>query len=77
MQPTNPIWRKTRLFTLFLCLLWGIPTFSVIYFSRELNQWTVLGWPVSFYMAAQGLTLLYVLIVALYAWRMNRLEKNK
>ena len=77
MQPANPIWRKTRLFTLFLCLLWGIPTFSVIYFARELNQWTVLGWPVSFYMAAQGLTLLYVLIVALYAWRMNRFEKNK
>ena len=67
-------WRTTRTLTHVLFLVWLIPTFGVIFFARELDQWTLFGWPVSFYMAAQGLTLLYVAIVAVYAWRMNHTD---
>lgn len=74
MPTTDSAWRDNRRLTLLLFLLWLIPTFTVIFFARELNHWTLFGWPVSFYMAAQGLTLLYVVIVAIYAWRMNRAD---
>ena len=75
MSATDLRWRRTRLFTLLLCLLWFIPTFCVIFFARALNHFIIFGWPVSFYMAAQGLVLLYVVIVAIYAWGMNRADK--
>ena len=75
MPITNSAWRDNRRLTLLLFLVWLIPTFTVIFFARELNHWTLFGWPVSFYMAAQGLTLLYVMIVAIYAWRMNCADK--
>ena len=68
-------WRRTRRFTLLLLLIWFIATFAVIFFARELADFTFFGWPVSFYMAAQGTTLIYVGIVGCYAWRMRRLDR--
>jgi putative solute:sodium symporter small subunit len=47
----------------------------VIFFARELAGFTFFGWPVSFYMAAQGTTLIYVGIVGCYAWRMRRFDR--
>jgi len=34
----------------------------------------VFGWPFSFWMAAQGALIVYVLLIGAYAWIMNRLE---
>ncbi len=76
MATPDLLWRRTRRFTVLLFLLWLIPTFVVIFFARELNHLTLFGWPLSFYMAAQGLTLLYVVLVGLYAWYMNRMERR-
>jgi putative solute:sodium symporter small subunit len=67
-------WQKTRIFTLQLLLVWFVLTFGIVFFARELSTLTILGWPFSFYMAAQGLTLFYVALVGAYAWRMRRLD---
>ena len=68
-------WRRTRRFTLLLLMVWFIVTFIVIFFARELAGFTFFGWPVSFYMAAQGTTLVYVGIVGCYAWRMRHFDR--
>jgi len=82
MPPTSdtqyrrtPYWRRTRRLTVQLLLAWFFVTLGTVFFARELSSMTFLGWPFSFYMAAQGTTLIYLLIVGLYAWRMRRLEK--
>ncbi|GAC1534783.1 MAG: DUF4212 domain-containing protein [Ramlibacter sp.] len=54
---------------------WVAVTFGVGYFAREL-QFLVLGWPFSFWMAAQGGVIAYVGITCLYARRMARLERS-
>jgi putative solute:sodium symporter small subunit len=69
-------WRHTRRLTLWLLLIWFAITFGVVFFARQLATLQLLGWPVSFYMAAQGAILVYVLIVAFYAWRMRRLDRQ-
>lgn len=69
-------WRRTRRLSLQLLVVWFLTTFLIIFFARELSNFTVFGWPFSFYMAAQGTTLIYVLIVGIYAWRMRRLDKS-
>jgi putative solute:sodium symporter small subunit len=68
-------WRRVRHLTLLLLLMWFLVTFGVIFFARELSRFTVFGWPFSFYMAAQGSILFYVIIVAAYAWRMRQLDQ--
>ena len=70
-------WQKTRKLALILCLIWLIPTFGVIFFARELSHLTIGNWPISFYMAAQGLTLLYVAIVGIHAYLMNQASKHE
>lgn len=56
-----------------LLAAWFIVTFGVSWFARELS-FDFIGWPFSFWMAAQGSLILYVLMAALYAWRMNRAD---
>ncbi|MGH8807796.1 MAG: DUF4212 domain-containing protein [Noviherbaspirillum sp.] len=75
-QPRNLYWRRVCRFTALLMFLWFAATFGIVFFARELSTFTIFGWPFSFYMAAQGLTLLYVVIVAVYAKRMQRLDKT-
>lgn len=75
MQP-HAYWRRTRNFTLYLAALWLLATFCVIFFARELHGISLFGWPLSFYMAAQGILLIYVFIVGIYAWRMHRLDRQ-
>jgi putative solute:sodium symporter small subunit len=69
-------WDSTKRLTRKLLLAWFFTTFLTIFFARELSNVTLFGWSLSFYMAAQGAPLIYVMIVAVYAWRMRRLDKK-
>jgi putative solute:sodium symporter small subunit len=68
-------WRRTRRLTAALLSTWFLTTFVFIFFAREFSALTILGWPVSFYMAGQGLTVLYLLIIAVYMRRMDKLDR--
>lgn len=74
-QRRERYWRRVQRLTAVLILLWFLMTFGIVFFARELSAITVLGWPISFYMAAQGLTLFYLVIVAVYVIRMQHLDK--
>lgn len=67
-------WRKNLRMTALLLSIWFLVTYVVSYFARELNEFTVLGFPLGFYMGAQGSLLVYVLIIGFYAHYMNRLD---
>lgn len=56
-----------------LLAAWFVMTFGVSWFARSL-RFDFMGWPFSYWMAAQGSLILYVLMAALYAWRMNRAD---
>ena len=72
----NRYWHKTRRLTLTLLLVWFVLTFGTIFFARELDRIQLFGWPLSFYLAAQGMMLIYLLIVALYTLIMARFERQ-
>jgi len=69
-------WRKTLALTGALLLVWLAVTFGVTYYARELS-FRFFGWPFSFWVAAQGALLVYGLIIAFYAWYMNRLDDRR
>ena len=60
-------WKKLRSLTFILLTIWFVVSFSIIFFARELSGLHLFGWPVSFYMAAQGSILIYLLLIAIYA----------
>jgi putative solute:sodium symporter small subunit len=68
-------WRQTRRLTFALLALWLVTCFCTVFFARELADVTVFGWPLSFYMAAQGAALICLAIIGAYAWRMRQLDR--
>ncbi len=66
-------WRQTRRLTLWLLALWFGVTWVVSWFARDLDI-VLAGWPLSFWAAAEGALVVYVLIVAAYGWSMDRLD---
>ncbi len=51
--------------------LWFVATFGGVFFARDLQS-LVAGWSLGYWFSAQGGVLLFVAIVALYAWVRNR-----
>ena len=67
-------WRRNLRITGILLVIWFVVTFVASYFARELSHITFFGFPLGFYMGAQGALLIYLLIVWVYASYMNRLD---
>jgi putative solute:sodium symporter small subunit len=68
-------WRRSRRLSGALLLLWLATSFGTVFYARELARLTLFGWPLSFYMAAQGAALIYLAIIGAYAWRMRQLDR--
>ena len=67
-------WHKNLVITAILLAVWFVVTFVEAWFARELNTMTVLGFPLGFYMSAQGSLAIYVVIIGVYAWLMRKLD---
>jgi putative solute:sodium symporter small subunit len=69
-------WRKNLVITAILFCVWFVATFVVIWFARDLNSsgMTILGFPLAFYMAAQGSLAIYVALIGVYALLMRKLD---
>ena len=74
IQRRAAAWRRTRNLTMTLLAVWFGVTFAAIFFARELAGLTLFGWSVSFYIAAQGALLVYLVIVGIYALAMRTLD---
>lgn len=66
-------WRRNLVLTLLLLAVWFVFTFLTSWYARELNGFELIG-PLGFYLGAQGSLIVYVLIVWIYARRMERLD---
>ena len=69
-------WIRARQLTAILLLLWFCTTFGTVFFARELSALTLFGWPLSFYLAAQGASLAYLAILGVFAVAMGRIDRR-
>jgi len=69
-------WRKNLRITAILLAIWFVVTFVIGWFARDLASITILGFPLPFYMGAQGSLIIYVLIIWYYAHYMNKLDEQ-
>ncbi|MDO8319994.1 VC_2705 family sodium/solute symporter [Rhodoferax sp.] len=54
-----------------LLLVWFAASFGLVFFAHDLMQ-VVAGWPLSYWFAAQGSVIIFIGIVAVFAWFANR-----
>ena len=67
-------WRRTQRLTSALLLFWALVSFGLTYFARDLS-FQFFGWPFGFWVAAQGAILVFIAIVAYYAYATHRLDE--
>lgn len=59
-----------------LLLLWALVSFGATYFARDLQTLVFGSWPLGYWIAAQGAVLVFIGIVVVYGWAMNRFERQ-
>ena len=73
MRSVTRYWQRNLRLIGWLLALWFVVSFGVAFFARELS-FDFFGSPFSFWVASQGALGVYLLIVVLYIWRMERLD---
>ena len=72
----RPYWRRNLCLTAILLSIWFVVTFVASYYARELDRITLFGFPLGFYMAAQGNLLIYLALIWFYNRRMRKVEED-
>ena len=68
-------WRYNITLTAILLAIWFVVTYLVSgVWAATLNQYSFLGFPLGYYMAAQGSLAIFVIEIAVYAYLMNKLD---
>ena len=71
LHDVRHLWLKA-----WLLLLWALVSFGAAYFARDLQVMLFGGWPLSYWISAQGAVLVFIAIVVVYGWAMNRFERE-
>jgi cation/acetate symporter len=76
-RPEQGYWQEGKRLILPLLICWFAASYLPALFAPLLNRTTVLtGFPLDYYMGAQGSLIVFVLIIFVYAWRMARLDRR-
>ena len=73
-QKHQEYWHKNLVITAILLFIWFVVTFVEGWYARELNSIVIAGFPLGFYMSAQGSLAVYVVIIWYYQHFMNKLD---
>ncbi len=68
-------WQRSRRFIWFIVLIWFAISFVSTWFARDLDL-VFFGWPFSFWLAAQGAPILYLVLVIWFRRHMERLDRR-
>ena len=67
-------WEKTKRLTIIVLIIWFIFSFGVHWFADSLNNYSFIGFPLGFYMAAQGSLIVFVLLIWYLAWAQQKID---
>lgn len=67
-------WAENRRLTVITLLIWAAVSFGAAFFVESLNTVVIFGFPLGYYMGAQGSLIVFVLLIANYARAMNAVD---
>ena len=67
-------WIKTRNLTIVIMVLWFIFAFVIHWFATGLNEFRFLGFPLGYYMAAQGSLIAFVVMIFVHNWMQDKID---
>ncbi|MCB1644545.1 MAG: DUF4212 domain-containing protein [Pseudomonadales bacterium] len=77
MSDREKYWRANLKLMLGLLTIWFLVSFGCgILFADFLNQFRFFGFKLGFWFSQQGSIFVFVALIFVYAWQMNRLDKR-
>ncbi len=70
-------WARTSTLMWTMFALWVFFSFIVHFFVNQLNSIVILGFPLGFYMAAQGSLIAFVVMLFLFAKRQDAIDREE
>ena len=69
-------WSRTSALMWTMFALWVFFSFIVHFFVNQLNSIVILGFPLGFYMAAQGSLIVFVAMLFLFARQQDKIDRE-
>jgi len=69
-------WARTSKLMWIILFLWFVFSFGVHFFAPGLNSIRILGFPLGFYMAAQGSLIVFVVLIFWNASAQNKIDEE-
>jgi len=69
-------WARTKGLMWTAMIIWFVFSFGIPIFVRQLNQIVFLGFPLGFYMAAQGSLIVFVVLIFWFSATQNRIDEE-
>ena len=77
MKNTDSYWKANLRLMISLLLVWFLASFGCgILFVDYLNQFRLVGFKLGFWFSQQGSIYIFVILIFVYVWRMNKLDKR-
>ena len=76
MNNDEVYWGKTKRLMIISLVIWAFFGFGIHLFASSLNQIVILGFPLGFYMAAQGSLIVFVIQIFWFARRQDAIDRE-
>ncbi len=70
-------WSATLRLLGWILAVWVLVSFGAsIIFASTLNRFAIRGYPLGFWFAQQGSMYVFIALIFIYAWRMNKIDRK-
>lgn len=69
-------WHRTRGLMIICLIIWFVFSFLIHLFAPALNKIVIIGFPMGFYMAAQGSLIVFVVLIFWFAKKQNQIDEE-
>ena len=67
-------WAENKRLTTITLVIWALVSFGAAFFVEQLNAIVFFGFPLGYYMGAQGALIVFVILIFNYSRVMNRVD---
>jgi len=76
MSSNGNYWLRTRSLMWLVLAIWFVFSFLIHTIAPGLNNVVIIGFPLGFYMAAQGSLIIFVVLIFWYAKKQNSIDEE-
>ncbi len=73
-EQLSQYWGKVRSLTIIVLVLWALVSYGAAIIAGFLNKITIIGFPLGYYMGAQGSLIAFIVLLIVYNKKMDAID---